>query len=134
MEFKEYSEDDAIAPFSLPSAIVELHVHIPGPLPGPHLGLFSNHVANGVLEVIESVCTFALGRPMDLPPGFFYTREKDQQSLNQRRYSTNVRGLARKGVSLNIFDELVAIGGSESHLKLRAALMTSSLRDVHLPS
>ena len=60
---KDASGADGKPGLLAPKAVVKVYIPAPGPRPGP----FASHIAHGVLEVISSICTFALGRPVKLP-------------------------------------------------------------------
>lgn len=102
-----------------PKAIV--HVHIAAP--GPCAGYLSSRVAHGVIETVGAICTFALGRPVQLPHAVFPTDEKVSE-LNQRRADPKILGLARKGTSLDIFVRLIGLAGLEAFQRARSAFIT----------
>ena len=121
LEFREAtseSSDQLIAPKA------EVKVHIAAP--GPNAGHFASHVAHSVLETVASICAFALGRSVQLPPTVFPAKPEALAELFERRTNTRVRTLARKGVSLDIFSQLGLPGGIEIFRRERAALMTCS--------
>lgn len=99
-----------------------MHVHIAAP--GPCAGYLSSRIAHGVIETVGAICTFALGRPVQLPHAAFPTDEKDVSELNQRRADLTIRGLARKGTSLDIFDRLIGLAGLEAFQRARSAFIT----------
>lgn len=103
-----------------PKAIVYVHIAAPGPCAGH----FSSHIAHGVVETVGAVCTFALGRPVELPHTIFLTKTETMPQLNKRRTDPQILTLARKGTSLDIFSPLGANGGLELFRRVRAALIT----------
>jgi hypothetical protein len=80
---------------------VVVHVHIAAP--GPCAGDFSSHIAHGVVETVGAICTFALGRPVQLPHGIFPVNDDQAPQLDRRREDPEILTLARKGISLDIF-------------------------------
>ena len=121
LEFREApseSSDHLIAP----KAEVNVHIAAPGPKPGH----FASHVAHGVLETVASICTFALGRSVLLPPTVFPANPEAVPELSEKHTDTSVLTLARKSVSLDIFSQLGLPGGIEIFRRERAALMTCS--------
>jgi hypothetical protein len=119
LEFQESSPPQEPALFA-PPAVINIHMAIPG----PHAGLFSSFIAHGTLEVVASICAFALGRSVTLPPTVFPSDTAAFQNLSQRRTDNNLLTLARKGVSLDIFSQLHSDGGREIFQRERAAFMT----------
>lgn len=122
LEFQEEIPDDRDKQPQLlaPKAIVKAHFAIPGPCRGE----FSRAIAGPVIELVNAVCTFALGRPLELAPAFFPSKEKDVPELETRRPDHTIFNLARKSVSLDVFDQLLALGGVESQRRARACLLT----------
>ena len=47
-----------------PRPLIDAYVAVPGPIDGP----FTRPIAHAFMEVIAAICTFALGRPVNLPP------------------------------------------------------------------
>ena len=119
LEFREVpslSEDQLFAP----KAEVRVHIASRGPTPGH----FSSHVAHGLVEAVTSICAFALGRSVDLPPIIFPAKPEALAELSQRRNDPGILTLARKNVSLDIFSQLAVQGGIEIFKRQRAAFMT----------
>jgi hypothetical protein len=107
-------------PILAPRATVHVHVAAPGPCAGH----FSAHVTQGVVETAGAICTFALGRPVELPPSVFPSKAEALQQLVERRTDREIPTLARKGVSLDIFGPLGNPGGRELFQRVRAAVTT----------
>jgi hypothetical protein len=103
-----------------PKAVVHVHIAAPGPCAGD----FSSHIAHGGVETVGAICTFALGRPVQLPHGIFPANDDQVPQLDRRRQDPEILTLARKGVSLDIFSGLAASGGFESFSHARSALIT----------
>lgn len=104
-----------------PKAQVRIHIAVPGPCEGH----FSSYVAHGVLETVGAICTFALGRPVTLPPAVFQSIESEVAGLQLRRADPAILTLARKTVPLDIFGWLGWSGGYQVFHRLRAALLTA---------
>jgi hypothetical protein len=123
IEFKDdIPPDPASRFFQISRANIDVHVAVPGPCAGD----FSNVQARYYIELIEAICTLALGREVDLPPMYFPSEENKTEDLNARASDPSIPGLARRRISLDIFNELVSLGGVESHRRVSAALMTYS--------
>ena len=129
LEFEEETTDNGEeqpSPFA-PRTIVRIHMAIPGPCRGP----FVADIAPNVLEVVAAICSFALGRPVDIPPtGVFASKDDAVAELDERRRDPEIHDLARNGISLDILQRLADLGGPESALKARDALIAfdSALR------
>lgn len=122
LEFVEdFPEDwDKKQQILAPKAIARVDIAAPGPCPG----YFSSRIAHGVVEMVGAICTFALGRPVQLPPAMFPADEKNVPELNERRSDPAILTLARKGTSLDIFDRLIGLAGLEAFQRARAAFIT----------
>lgn len=103
-----------------PKAVVKVHIAVPGPWPGH----FASHIAHSALEIVGSICTFALGRPVSLPHVVFPAKDEEWNSLGERRADRGVLTLARKGVPLDIFGWVSRAGGLQVFERLRSALLT----------
>jgi hypothetical protein len=104
-----------------PKAVVHVHVSVPG----PREGYFTSYVAHRTVETIAAICTFSLGRSIALPPMVFPSNPEMVSQLAARQTDREILTLARKGNSLDIFDQLgAAPGGDEVFAGIRAALMT----------
>lgn len=122
LEFTEQIGEDAAGKAGLlaPKAVVKVHVAAPGPSPGH----FSSHIAHAVVEVVGSICNFALGRPVSLPHVVFPARQEDSELAANRRADSSVLTLARKGVPLDIMGWAAVPGGFPVFERLRSALLT----------
>lgn len=118
LEFQEEKRDDE--DILAPKAIVKAHVAALGPCAGD----FSKSQARPIMELVEAVCTFALGRPLNIPHVFFASEDASVTALEASRQDAAIGNLARKGVSLDVFDRLSALGGLESFVRVRASLLT----------
>jgi len=119
LEFRE-TPAEASNEFIAPNAEVKAHIAAPGPKPGH----FSSHVAHNVLETVASLCGFALGRSVELPPMIFPTKKEELAELSQKHVDASVLTLTRKGVPLDIFSQSLLPGGIEIFRRERAALLT----------
>ncbi|MGA9666803.1 MAG: hypothetical protein WBQ69_10195 [Gallionella sp.] len=106
-------------PFA-PKAVAHIHIAVPSPCAGH----FSSYIAHSATETVAAICTFALGRPINLPPSVFPTSPERLPDLNSRRTDTTVLTLARKHVSLDFFSQVVVSGGLEHFARMRAAFLT----------
>lgn len=79
-------------------------------MPGPVEGPFTDPIAHRNVELIVAICTFALGRPVNLPPVVFPADDEAVPDLEVRRQDQSILTLARKGVSLDIFNDCLLSG------------------------
>ncbi len=103
-----------------PATTVAIHVATPGPIAGP----FSSIVAATIADVVAAVCSFALGRHAKSPLAIFPANDGVAKELDERRTDPAIGTLARKGVSLDLFDDLTSRAGEQGHAKARAAFLT----------
>lgn len=131
LEFTEEAANavDGEASLLAPKAVVKVHVAVPGPRPGH----FASHIVHGVVEVVGSICTFALGRPLTLPHVIFPAKQEKWEPAAARRADTTVLTLARKGVPLDIMGWAGRPGGFPVFERLRSALLTfdAGVRQEH---
>ena len=122
LEFVEEVPEDWAEkkPILAPKAVVDVNIAAPGPC----AGYFSSHIAHGVVETVQAICAFALGRSVELPHTVFPFEDEKLPELNKRRGDPAILTLARKGTSLDIFTPLAADGGLELFRRVRAALIT----------
>jgi hypothetical protein len=121
-EILEEGEQEGKQRLLAPPAVV--HVHIAAP--GPAAGYFSSHVAHSVIETVAAICTFALGRPVSLPPMLFPSKDDAIDKLTERRSDLGILSLARKHIGLDIFSSVAAPGGLDLFRRARSALITYS--------
>ena len=116
----EFIEEAQTNPSLAPRTIVNVHIAAPGPCAGH----FASTCAHGVVETVAAICTFALGRPVELPPSVFPSDAGMLPQLHERRMDRRTLTLARKGMSLDILTPLGAPGGIDLFQRVRAALLT----------
>jgi hypothetical protein len=123
LEFKEIleeGEDEGKQRLLAPPAVVDVHIAAPGPAAGH----FSSHVAHSVIETVAAICTFALGRPVSLPPTLFPSKDDAIAKLTERRSDHGILTLARKHIGLDIFSSIAVPGGLDVSRRARSALIT----------
>jgi hypothetical protein len=122
LEFTEKEAEGADGKPALlaPKAVVKVHIAVPGPRPGH----FASHIAHSAVEVIGSICTFALGRPVSLPHVVFPAKRETWPDLAERRADRSILTLARQGVPLDIMGWAGRAGGFPIFERLRSALLT----------
>ena len=122
LEFaEERSEDfEKREQFIAPKSLVHIHIAIPSPCTGH----FSSHVAHGVLEIVAAICTFALGRGVDLPPTIFSSKEGELEKLNSLHLDQKILTLARNRTGLDIFSSISVLGGIEVFSLMRSAFLS----------
>lgn len=77
-----------------------------------------------MLEVVAAICALALGRVVDAPLVLFPLAGDAVSTAQSRRRDLSIPGLARDGVSLDIFGELVALADFDGLLRARGALLS----------
>jgi hypothetical protein len=124
LEFREELPDGQTVaednPFVVHQAIIDVHIAAPGPARGP----LTEPIANRTLEEVAAVCTFALGRAINLPPVIFPAEYGAVADLDNRRLDPNIGTLTRHGVLLDIYEDLFLRGGGESVDRARNALLS----------
>jgi len=110
-----------------PTPIVDVYVAVAGPIDGP----FTRPIAHQFMEVVAAICTFALGRPVNLPPTVWPVQDIQAEMLAEletRHADAKLGTLARRGIPLDIF--YLAVEDRDSWRRLRGALLSydSALR------
>jgi hypothetical protein len=103
-----------------PRAAVKVHAVVPGPCHG----YFSDFLMHQSVEPIAVICGFALGRPVDPPPGLFPSTEEEVAEAISKRRDATVLTLGRRGVSLDVFTPCAVDGGRAWSARARSALIT----------
>jgi hypothetical protein len=105
-----------------PRALIDVYVAVQGPADGP----FTRPIANQCMEVVAAICTFALGRPINLPPTVWPVaglRAELLPELMTRREDTTLMTLARQGIALDMIFHL-AVADRDSWRRLLGALLS----------
>jgi len=92
-------------------------------VPGPIAGSFSRKIAAGTIEVVAAICSFATGRSIETSLVTFPANEEIAAEARALRFDSSILGLARDGVSLDVFGEFMALGGPDGFLRVRGALL-----------
>ena len=108
-------DDNVLFP---PTPIVDVYVAVPGPIDGP----FTRPIAHQFMEVVAAICTFALGRPVNLPPSVWPAQDEMLADLETRRADATLGTLARHGMSLDLFH--LAVEDRNSWARLLGALLS----------
>lgn len=107
----DFSEDPPSQPgqiFLPPDVKITATLFVPGPAPGP----MARKVANATFEIVSAICALALGRPVEITSlAHFPVSPEIAEQQRARRYDASILGLTRNSVSLDIFGELMALGG-----------------------
>jgi hypothetical protein len=90
---------------------------------GPTASDLTSRAATGAAEVIAAICAFATGRPVRFTVPMFPVDEEKTLAAIARQTDPNILGLARDGVSLDIFGDLAAVGGPDATLRARGSLL-----------
>ena len=102
-----------------PRPIVDVYVAVAGPIDGP----FTRPIAHRAMELVAAICTFALGRPVNLPPTVWPAQDEMLAELETRRTDMTILTSARHGMPLDMF-HLVAVGDMDSWARLQGALLS----------
>ncbi|MCV7049888.1 hypothetical protein H7H82_04585 [Mycobacterium heidelbergense] len=126
-----FREDDSNLPEGAPAGgtvlfhprvFIDVYIAVPGPADGP----LTAPIARQFAEVVAAICTFALGRPINLPPMIMPLLEihgVTVDELDGRRKDTQLLTLARQGIALDaIFD--LPVADKDSWLRIRGALLS----------
>jgi hypothetical protein len=128
LDFEEASVQQTASgsePAASPLIVPNLRITVTIFVPGPAAGSFACDMAAVMFETVGAICAFALGRPVDDPSlAHFPLRDDDAARLRARQRDPSILTLARDSVSLDIFGELVALGGPETLMRARNAFIT----------
>jgi len=116
-------EDPSVPQLFAPRTSVKVTLFVPGPIAS---GL-TNTIANGMVEVVAAICALALGRVATLPLAIFPASPEDAEKAQRRRFDQAILGLARDGISLDVFDEFSTLGGGDGVMRIRGALLSYHL-------
>ena len=121
LDFEEQASPETGPSLFPPTVDIKITTFVPGPAAAD----LANRTALAVFEIVSAICAFSLGRVVDTPfmVAFPLMHAEADVELSRRR-DTTIRGLARDSVSLDIFRELVALGGPEALLRARNAFIT----------
>lgn len=119
----ESPKDPNVPQLFAPRTSVKVTLFVPGPIA---CGL-TNTIASGMAEVVAAICALALGRVVDLPLAVFPANPKDSEEAHRRRGDPSILGLARDGISLDVFDEFTALGGEDGMMRVRGAFLSYHL-------
>ncbi|MGO9332462.1 MAG: hypothetical protein ACLQCU_00140, partial [Acidimicrobiales bacterium] len=85
----------------------------------------ANSTAGGLAEVVSALCTLALGRVVSVSqPVLYPLASEDVEAASQHRHDPAILGLARDGISLDIFGDLASRAGGDGMLRVRGALLS----------
>jgi hypothetical protein len=104
-----------------PTPNVDVYIGVAGPIEGP----FTRPIAHQFMEVVAAICTFALGRPVNLPPTVWpvqHVRPEMITDLETRQADATLLTLARQGIPLDIF--YLTAEDKDSWRRLRGALLS----------
>lgn len=102
-----------------PPSKVQVTVFAPGPCPSD----FSRNAAVAIADVVAALCAFATGRTVQHHAPPFPADEEATTAARARQRDPAILGLARDSISLDVFSELNAIGGTDAVLRVRGALL-----------
>jgi hypothetical protein len=121
LNFVPKPPDDPSQPqLFVPETEIEVTIFVGGPV----VGGLTNRGASTMMEIVGAICAFAFGIPVEIPLVIFPASEPDTSAARAIRFDPLILGLARDGVSLDIFGQLPAIGGIESFFRARGALLS----------
>jgi hypothetical protein len=93
-------------------------------VPGPTASVLTDRVAGAMTEMIGGVCALALGRVVEIPMVVFPAELAEAEVARSLRYDNSILNLARDGISLDVFDEFMALGSLDGLLRVRGALLS----------
>jgi hypothetical protein len=93
-------------------------------IPGPVASDLTQRIAMAALEIVAAICAFALGRPVEMPMAISPAKAEDAEAAKATQQDDSIPNLARESISLDIFDEFVALGGLDGFLRVRGALLS----------
>ncbi|MEU8249949.1 hypothetical protein [Nonomuraea sp. NPDC048916] len=102
----------------VPDTRITVYIYAPGPTAGP----LSAKFASNILETVRLICSLALGRPVSGPPAIFPAKGGDAELARQLQFDQSILTLARNGVSLDVFAELLALADFSGVDKIRRSL------------
>lgn len=121
LEFTPEAAADSNQPqLFVPETAITVTMFVGGPIAG---GL-TNRVASVMIEIVGAICAFALGNCVDIPLVIRPASAEDAAAIQELRRDPSIPGLARDGVSLDIFGELAAIGGLVAFGRARGAFLS----------
>lgn len=121
LDFEEGLLSDAPAAGLLlaPPSKVQVTIFAPGPGPSE----LSQRAAAGYAEVVAAICAFATGRPATYQVPQFPAEDAYAERAVARTHSPEILGLARDCVSLDVFGDLLIVGGLDAVHRVRGALL-----------
>ena len=121
LDFEEEPSEQTGSQLFTPNASMKVTIFVPGPAPA----VLTSKTASAMFETVAAICALALGRPVDIPSlAYFPLAVEDAAVERTRRSDLEIPGLARDSISLDIFGELQALGGTEAMIRARNALIT----------
>jgi hypothetical protein len=120
LEFVEDPIPEGVPILLAPKTKISIKIFVPGPVTGPLARL----TAESLADVVCAICTFAMGRVVAQEfPMIFPATEEDTNEARAIRHDPSIPGLARNGVSLDIFGDLPARAGVDGVLRARGSLL-----------
>lgn len=121
LNFAPKPPDDPSQPqLFVPETVIEATIFVGGPI----VGGLTNQTASIMIEIVGAICAFAIGNPVAIPLVISPASAPDTSAARAVRFDPSIPGLARDGVSLDIFGELSALGGMESFFRARGAFLS----------
>jgi hypothetical protein len=94
-------------------------------LPGPAPGYLARGTAGALFETVSAICALALGRPVEVSDLAHFPLQPEAAEVQKaRRYEVSILGLAHSSISLDIFGELMALGGPDAMMRARNSFIT----------
>ena len=91
--------------------------------PGPIASTLTHRTASSAIEIVAAICSFALGNPIEIPAVVTPSPPEAADAARAMRFDASILSLARGSVSLDIFGELLNLGGPQAVIKVRGALL-----------
>lgn len=102
-----------------PPSKVQVTVFVPGPCSSD----LTQRSAAGIVELVAAICALATGRPILYRAPPFPAADSDAATALRRKRDPAILGLARDSVSLDVFGDLQALGGTDALLRVRGSLL-----------
>lgn len=120
----EFSPEPPKDPAALQLFALQTEIKVTIFVPGPIASDLTQKIAAGMAEITGAICALALGCVVEVPMSIFPTKPDDVDAAKALRYDISVLGLARDGVSLDVFGEFSVLGGADVIMRIRGALLS----------
>ena len=120
----EFSPEQPEDPTAFQLFVPETDVKVSIFTPGPTASTFTQRTVAGLIEMVGAICALAVGRVVEVPLAIFPAEPEEAAAAEALRYDNSILGLARDRISLDVFDEFMALGGLDGFMRVRGALLS----------